>query len=142
MDVYAPLAEADVPAELAPVVVFFAPQIRPFSSRKVIFSSLGANLADVVGTVVVIPDLPNYPEGRIKQQIEAAREAIQWTNDNAHRFGGDPKRLYLSGMGIGGTIAQLIPLQAAVVESRNQLLSKDPRKTQEDLPNGVREVKV
>jgi acetyl esterase/lipase len=142
LDVYAPLVDIDEPLELAPVVVFFAPQIRPFSSRKIIFSSIGANLADIVGAVVVIPDLTNYPKGRIKQQVEDAREVLQWTSANMHRFGGDPGRLYLAGMGIGGIVAQLVPLQAAVVESREQLLAKDSRKTQEDLPNGVREVKV
>lgn len=122
--------------------MFFPPEIRPFSTRKIIFSSLGANLADVVGTVVVIPDLPNYPGGRVKQQIEAAREAIHWTKANMHRFGGDPNRIYLSGMGIGGVVAQLVPLQAAVLESRSQFLSQDPERTLEDLPNGVKEVKV
>jgi acetyl esterase/lipase len=116
--------------------------MRPFSSRKIIFSSIGANLADIVGAVVVIPDLTNYPTGRIKQQVEDAREVLQWTGANMHRFGGDPDCLYLAGMGIGGIIAQLVPLQAAVVESRDQLLAEEPRMTQEDLPNGVREVKA
>ncbi|KIM30536.1 hypothetical protein M408DRAFT_66168, partial [Serendipita vermifera MAFF 305830] len=139
LDVYAPLT-GDETAALAPVVMFFSPQIRPFASRKVIFSSLGANLADVVGAVVVIPDLPNHPEGRIKEQIEAAREAIKWAIDNVHRFGGDPNLLYLAGMGVGATIAQLVPLQAAVVESRRQFLAIDPGKTGEDLPTGVKEV--
>jgi len=140
--VYAPLVDNDEPLGLAPVVVFFSPQIRPFPSRKVIFSSIGANLADIVGAVAVVPDLTNYPKGRIREQVEDAREALQWVNANMHRFGGDPSRLFLSGMGIGGTVAQLVPLQAAIIESRDQFLAKNPGRTEEDLPNGVREVKV
>lgn len=144
MDVYTPLSPeyAREPAPPAPVIVFLPPQIRPFPTRKIIFSSLGANLAEIVGAVVIIPDLTNYPLGKIRHQAEDARLILHWVVKNVRKYGGDPQQVYLSGMGTGGLLAQLVPLQAAIVASREQLVIKKEGDAEVDLPTGVKEVKV
>lgn len=143
-DIYAPLPNESMPqpGPPAPVIVFLPPQIRPFAIRKTIFSSLGANLAELVGAVVVIPNLTNYPVGRIRQQVEDTRVVLHWIMEDIHRYGGDPERIYLSGMGTSGLLALLVPLQAAIVESRNQFLAKEAGITGEELPQGVKDVKA
>jgi acetyl esterase/lipase len=143
LDLYAPLFPeyARVPNPLAPVIIFFPPQLRPFTTCKTIFSSLGENLAETVGTLVIIPDLTNYPMGKVRHQIEDARLVLHWTAKNVHRYGGDPRKIYLSGMGLGGLLAQLVPLQAAIVTSRNQILVKEGD-AEVDLPTGVKDVQV
>jgi acetyl esterase/lipase len=143
MDLYAPLFPeyARVSNLPAPVIIFFPPQIRPFATCKTIFSSLGANLAETMGALVIIPDLTNYPMGKVRHQIEDARLVLHWTAKNVHRCGGDPRRIYLSGMGLGGLLAQLVPLQAAIVTSRNQILLKEGS-AELELPTGVKDVKA
>ncbi|PVF96765.1 alpha/beta-hydrolase [Serendipita vermifera] len=142
LDVYTPQFDGPRRTDIfAPVIVFIPPQIRPFSSRKLIFSSLGANIAEVVKAVVVIPDVTNYPEGRIRRQTEDIRAVLQWASSSIHKYGGDIHQIYLSGMGIGGLIALLVPLQSAIVQSREQILEKDETGASQDLPTGVVEVK-
>lgn len=138
LDVYIPMESATTGSS-APVILFLAPQIRPFDTRKLVFSSLGATLAESIGCVVVIPDLTNYPNGRIRQQVEDIRAAIHWTKGNIHLHGGDSSRLNLAGLGLGGLLALLVPLQSAVVKSRS-LIIRD-RKMSIELPAGVEEVK-
>jgi hypothetical protein len=128
---------------LNPVMVFLPPQIRPLPSQKIVFSSLGANLAEHLGLVVVIPDLTQYPNGRVRDQVDDAKRVLQWVMNNIERYGGDPNRIYLSGHGIGAHLALLIPIQDVVVQSReNYLTRRGARAPAEDLPNGVMDVKV
>jgi acetyl esterase/lipase len=132
----------ELSSSFLPVLVFLPPQIRPFSSRKLLFSSFGANIAEQMDVVVVIPDLTNYPEGRIKQQVIDARRVMNWVDVHIHRYGGDSRKLQLSGLGMSGLLAQLLPLQAAIAKSRDQFLHKEKSATRYDLPNGVKDVKV
>jgi hypothetical protein len=103
---------------------------------------LGANIAEIVKAVVVIPDITNYPEGRVRRQTEDIRSVLEWIDSNIQRYGGDIQQLYLSGMGIGGLIALLVPLQSAIVRSREEALEKEDTGSNQDLPTGVMEVKV
>lgn len=125
------------------MIVFFPPQIRPLPSQKIVYSSLGANLAEHLGLVVVIPDLTQYPNGRVRDQVDDAKRVLQWVMHNIERFRGDPDRIYLSGHGMGAHLALLILIQDVVVESReNYLRRRGAGAPAEDLPNGVMDVKV
>ncbi|KAG8788560.1 hypothetical protein FRC15_003441 [Serendipita sp. 397] len=142
LDIYVPLdPQTGTTGVLSPVIIFIPPQIRPFVTRKLVFSSLGANLAESTGAAVIIPDLTNYPEGRVKEQVEEIRCLLNWTNTNIHQYGGDPLRIILAGLGIGGLLALLVPLQAAIVKSRDIFVNSHSEKGLEDLPAGVKEVK-
>lgn len=128
---------------LNPVVVFFPPQIRLLPSQKIVYSSLGANLAEHLGAVIVIPDLTQYPNGRVGDQVNDAKHVLQWVMHNIERFRGDPDRIYLSGHGMGAHLALLIPIQDVVVVSReNYLRRRGAGAPAEDLPNGVMDVQV
>ena len=125
------------------MIVFFPPQIRPLPSQKIVYSSLGANLAEHLSLIVVIPDLTQYPNGRVRDQVDDAKRVLQWVMHNIERFRGDPDRIYLSGHGMGAHLALLIPIQDVVVESReNYLRRRGAGAPAEDLPNGVMDVKV
>lgn len=151
LDVYSPLFDITLDpvshgsegTSLNPVIVFLPPQIRLLPSQKVVYSSLGANLAEHLGVVVVIPDLTQYPNGRVRDQVADAKRVLQWVMHNIERFQGDPDRIYLSGHGMGAQLALLIPIQDVVVESReNYLRRRGAGVPTEDLPNGVMDVKV
>ena len=148
LDVYSPPLDpisygSSQGASLNPVVVFFPPQIRLLPSQKIVYSSLGANLAEHLGAVIVIPDLTQYPNGRVKDQVDDAKRVLQWVTHNIARFRGDPDRIYLSGHGMGAHLALLIPIQDVVVASReNYLRRRGAGGPAEDLPNGVMDVQV
>ena len=152
LDLYVPLFDISLDpishgrsedTPLNPVVVFFPPQIRPLPSQKIVYSSLGANLAEHLGLVVVIPDLTRYPNGRVREQVDDAKRVLQWVTHNIERFRGDPNRIYLSGHGMGAHLALLVPIQDVVVESReNYLRRRGAGAPAEDLPNGVMDVNV
>ena len=152
LDIYSPPFEipfdpishgSDESTSLNPVIVFFPPQIRPLPSQKFVYSSLGANLAEHLGLVVVIPDLTQYSNGRVREQVDDAKRVLQWVTHNIERFRGDPNRIYLSGHGMGAHLALLVPIQGVVVESReNYLRRRGAGAPAEDLPNGVMDVKV
>ena len=97
--VVVPTPDTPPAVDLHPVVVFFPPQLRPLPSQKVVFSSLGANMAEKLGVVAVVADICLYPEGRAREQAEDARLVLRWVNENIHKYGGDNKRIYLMGHG-------------------------------------------
>eukprot|EP00797_Seminavis_robusta_P032012 Sro705_g190260.1 Isoprenylcysteine alpha-carbonyl methylesterase ICME (300) ;mRNA; r:4054-4953 len=77
----------------------------------------GAFLAKVfaaMGVVVVVPDYRNYPIATVPAMVQDTEQAIQWTLDNVHLYGGDPTKVMLAGQSAGGHLASVVLLQKAL----------------------------
>jgi acetyl esterase/lipase len=62
------------------------------------------------GFVTVIPDYRLVPTVRFPTFIEDAAGAVRWAQDHAASFGGDPRRIDLSGHSAGAYIAAMLSL--------------------------------
>ena len=106
LDVYVP-ANAPAGAKL-PVVIFFygggwvdgARGDYGFAARA--FASRGY--------VAVVPDYRLVPTVRFPTFVEDGALAVKWTRDHAAEFGGDPRRIAVSGHSAGAYIAAMLAL--------------------------------
>jgi acetyl esterase/lipase len=62
------------------------------------------------GFVAVLPDYRLYPETTFPGFVEDGARAVRWTRDNAERYGGDPRRIYLMGHSAGAHVAAMLTL--------------------------------
>jgi len=60
-----------------------------------------------LGMVVVIPDYTLHPKVTYRAQTEEMAAAIAWTIENISQFGGDPKRIVVSGHSAGAQLTAL-----------------------------------
>jgi arylformamidase len=62
------------------------------------------------GAHYVVPDFVNVLEanGNLMAMAEQVRRAVAWVYRNAHTFGGDPSRIYVSGHSSGGHLAGVV----------------------------------
>ena len=58
----------------------------------------------------VVPDFVGVEDvgGSLMPMAEQVRRAVAWVYRNAHTFGGDPNRLYVSGFSSGGHLAGVV----------------------------------
>jgi len=103
LDVYRPAGAA-----AAPIVVFFYGGSWQ-RGRKEIYLFVAATLARY-GYLTIVPDYRLYPEVRYPGFVEDGAQAVRWARDNAARFGGDPKKLFLMGHSAGAYIAATLAL--------------------------------
>jgi acetyl esterase/lipase len=59
------------------------------------------------GMVVVIPDYSLYPEARYEQMAAEVAAALEWTLENVQAYGGDPRRVVVTGHSAGAHRAAL-----------------------------------
>jgi len=95
LDIYRPAARS----EPAPVVVFFYGGTWQMGD-KADYAFVGKALA-AKGLLAVIPNYRLYPEVRYPGFLRDGAQAVRWARDNAARFGGDPRRLFLMGHSAG-----------------------------------------
>jgi acetyl esterase/lipase len=95
-------------AAAAPVVVFFYGGSWQTGSKQ-IYQFVAAALARQ-GYVVVVPDYRVYPEIRYPGFLDDGARALRWVKDNAARFGGDPKTLFVMGHSAGAYMAAMLAL--------------------------------
>lgn len=62
------------------------------------------------GFVVVIPDYRLVPQVHFPTFVEDGALAVRWTRDHIAQFGGDPRRINLSGHSAGSYIAAMLAL--------------------------------
>ncbi|MDE6097209.1 MAG: alpha/beta hydrolase [Muribaculaceae bacterium] len=63
------------------------------------------------GYVVVAPNYRLIPDVDVEECIDDAAEAVAWTFKNIERYGGDPKRIFVSGHSAGGYLTSMIGLE-------------------------------
>ena len=100
------------PAEavVAPVVVFFYGGAWR-SGNKGLYRYVAKALARR-GYVAVVPDYRIYPEARYPDFLDDAAAAVRWVKDNIARFGGDPRKIFLTGHSAGAHIAAMLSIDA------------------------------
>jgi acetyl esterase/lipase len=103
LDVYRP-----TDAKNAPVVVFFYGGSWQMGDKET-YLFVAAALARR-GYVMVVPDYRIYPEVRYPAFLDDGAHAVRWAENNAARFGGDPKKLFLMGHSAGAYIAAMLAL--------------------------------
>jgi acetyl esterase/lipase len=96
------------PATPSPVVIFFYGG-GWVSGERGDYGFVGRAFA-ARGFVTVIPDYRLVPAVRFPTFIEDAARAVRWAHDHAASFGGDPRRIDLSGHSAGAYIAAMLGL--------------------------------
>lgn len=104
LDVYTPDA-AKSPAGV--VVFFYGGDWR--SGEKGDYRFVAQALTSE-GFVAVLPDYRHYPQTTFPGFVEDGARAVRWAHDNAARFGGDPRRLFVMGHSAGAHVAALLTL--------------------------------
>lgn len=62
------------------------------------------------GYVVIAPNYRLIPRVGVTECIDDASEAVAWAFDNAARYGGDPKKIVVSGHSAGGFLTSMVGL--------------------------------
>lgn len=105
LDVWAPKAKAK--AKL-PVLVFFYGG-GWYAGERAHYAFVGKAYA-AKGFVVVMADYRKVPQVRFPTFNEDGANAVRWVQDNIEKFGGDAKRVTLSGHSAGAYIAMMLTL--------------------------------
>jgi acetyl esterase/lipase len=92
----------------APVLVFYYGGSWKMGERD-FYDFFGRSMA-AKGFIVVIPDYRLTPQVRFPAFVEDGAAAIAWTYTNIAKYGGDPKRISLSGHSAGAHIAAMVTL--------------------------------
>ena len=113
LDLYIPL---DKPAgkQNAPVLVFLHGGNWMTGDRS-LYVALGNRLARA-GIAVAIPSYRLMPNNPHPAQMEDAAAALDWVVRHIQQYGGDPKRIYVSGHSSGGHLAALLGLDGAYLK--------------------------
>jgi len=82
---------------------------------------MGMLLAQL-GVIFVSPDYRNFPQGTISDMVTDATNAVQWAQENIHKYGGDKNKMYVISQSAGAHIGALMMLmQARKVEVYRKL---------------------
>jgi acetyl esterase/lipase len=111
LDVYAPRRRA----EGSPVALFFYGGSWD-SGRRQDYGWVGRALASR-GFVTIIADYRLYPAVRFPDFLQDGALAVRWATQNAARFGGDPKRIVLTGHSAGAYNAVMLALDQRYLKS-------------------------
>lgn len=101
-------------AVAAPVVVFFYGGAWR-SGNKGLYRYVAKALARR-GYVAVVPDYRIYPEVRYPDFLDDAAQALRWVKDNIDCFGGDPRKIFVTGHSAGAHIAAMLSFDARWLE--------------------------
>lgn len=105
LDIWVPEGSSKVPH---PVVVFFYGGGWVAGERGE-YGFVGRALA-ARGFVVVIPDYRLVPQVRFPAFVQDGAAAVAWTQQHITQFGGDPRRINLSGHSAGSYIGAMLAL--------------------------------
>ena len=105
LDVWAPSGR---PRQKLPVVVFFYGG-GWVSGERGEYGFVGRAFA-ARGFVTVIADYRHVPDVRFPSFVEDAARAVRWVQDHIAEFGGDPRRIALSGHSAGAYIGAMLAL--------------------------------
>jgi prenylcysteine alpha-carboxyl methylesterase len=87
-------------------VVFFLPGGAYCLGYKM-WGALVAQALRPSGVLVVSADYRNYPFGKVPDMIQDAADALQWTIDHCHEYGGDQSRIVIVGQSAGAHLGMM-----------------------------------
>ena len=64
------------------------------------------------GYLCVSVSYRKYPNSKIKDSVEDVMRALYWVKNNAVKYGGDPKRIGVVGVGGGGYLAEMLAVKS------------------------------
>ena len=102
LDIYTPLEVSNS----APVLVFFYGGSWKRGKRGY-YRFIGEAFASR-GYMVVVPDYRLYPSVRFPGFVEDGARVLKWVEQNASRYGGDGRRVMLSGHSAGAHLAAML----------------------------------
>ena len=105
LDVWAPRQRSEAPL---PVVTFFYGGGWVDGDREE-YGFVGRAFA-AHGFVTILPDYRLVPNVRFPTFIEDSARAVRWTRDHIAEFGGDPRRINISGHSAGAYIGAMLSL--------------------------------
>jgi acetyl esterase/lipase len=105
-----------------PVIVFFYGG-RWTEGAKELYPFVGAAFAKR-GFLTVIPDYRKYPSVRFPAFVEDGAKALAWVHDHIADYGGDPKRIFVSGHSAGAHIGALLAANPAYLEREGKIRSE------------------
>ncbi len=103
LDVWSPKSGAN---QSKPVLIFFYGGGWANGARA--HYGFAAKAFAAKGFVVVVPDYRKVPKVRFPAFNEDGAQAVKWVRDNIAKYGGDPKRVTLSGHSAGAYIAMML----------------------------------
>ena len=110
MDIYStvkPSSTSIDPSDgTSPVIVFVYGGAWSSGDKKLYF--LLAKRLMELGFVVVIPNYPLYPYGKIDQQVDTIRHCLVWTLDNICKYGGNGRNVYVMAHSAGAHIVSTL----------------------------------
>ncbi len=106
LDIYAPTE----PGAARPVIVFFYGGSWKSGSKDIY--RFAAEPFTSRGYVVVIPDYAKYPDYRYPTFAEDGALAVTWVQQHIADYGGDPKKLFITGHSAGAHLGALLVTDA------------------------------
>jgi acetyl esterase/lipase len=79
------------------------------SGSPALYDFLGRKMARK-GVVAVIISYPLSPNAQYDAMATASARAVQWVKENISQYGGNPRKIFVSGHSAGGHLASLITL--------------------------------
>jgi len=61
-----------------------------------------------LGYVFVSVDYPNFPEVTMEEMVQAVGRSVKWTMENIKSYGGDPKKIFLTGQSAGANLVSTL----------------------------------
>lgn len=78
----------------------------------------GPNLTSQ-GVCLVAPSYRLNPKAQCPDYLNDAADAVAWTFKNIDKFGGDPDRIFISGMSAGSYLAAMVTMDKSWLEKRD-----------------------
>jgi len=107
LDIYLPAGKA----ENFPVLIYFHGGGLTGGRRG------GPDLTEQ-GVCLVAPSYRLNPKAKCPDYLNDAADAVAWTFKNIEKYGGDPDRIFISGMSAGSYLAALIAMDKSWLETR------------------------
>jgi acetyl esterase/lipase len=86
------------------------------SGKKSLYSFFGSRMGRK-GAVVVILDYPLSPKATYSGMATSIAKGVQWVSRNIERYGGNPKKIFISGHSAGGHLAALVAIRNEYFDS-------------------------
>ena len=116
---------------LKPVILLFAsPTHRSLSSKSFPSSQIALRLRRL-GYCVVVPSLTSYPDSTTRGMVYESRQVLKWIEREIEGFGGDKRKVWILGQGVGASLVMLTVVQSEVVVAREDEVRRRSEREEE-----------